>query len=89
MRGGQLYCQSYWHDLLKIIEKGGKRSLHFYVPLTQSTLLGSRSNFHRHTYHGTITRLVICLLHIDRSILVIYLGAEAYKMFDEKSDGTM
>ena len=22
MRGGQLYCQSYWHDLLKIIEKG-------------------------------------------------------------------
>ena len=22
MRGGQLYCQSYWHDLLKIIENG-------------------------------------------------------------------
>lgn len=22
MRGGQLFCQSYWHDLLKIIENG-------------------------------------------------------------------
>ena len=38
MRGGQLFCQSYWHNLLKIIEKG-VRITYFYE--TQSTVVDS------------------------------------------------
>ncbi len=51
--------------------------------------LGSRSNFYRDTYHGIITRLVLFILYEDTSTLMTFLAAEAYKMFDEKSDGTM
>ncbi|CAF1431609.1 unnamed protein product [Adineta steineri] len=54
MRGGQLYCQSYWHDLLKIIENG----------------------------EVDPTFIVTHTMELSRA-------AEAYKMFDEKSDGTI
>ncbi|CAF1470811.1 unnamed protein product [Adineta steineri] len=54
MRGGQLYCQSYWHDLLKIIENG----------------------------EVDPTFIITHTMELSRA-------AEAYKMFDEKSDGTI
>jgi hypothetical protein len=92
MRGGQLYCQSYWHDLLKIIENGVNH-LFTFILLSENnqffSILGSRSNFHSYTYNGIITRLVDFILYDNTSMLIIFLAAEAYKMFDEKSDGTM
>jgi hypothetical protein len=92
MRGGQLYCQSYWHDLLKIIENGVNYHLIFMTLSDNNQLfsiLGSRSNFYHYTYHGIITRFVAFILYVDISMLIVFLAAEAYKMFDEKSDGTM
>ena len=58
------------------------------TPVIRLSLVGGRSNIHRHTHDGTVERLV---LNSAQRVLIVFSGLapEAYKLFNDKSDGMM
>ena len=71
--------------------KGGKFS--FEIGQNEFPMIcigsGSRSDVHHHSHDGTVPRFVLRARRIFRISIDRSLAAEAYKMFDEKSDGTI